>query len=360
MKNIIALLTLYNKCSLLSSVQCNSYIKKVNSNVLIPFYFLIYISQALVAIGGDRATESGEFIQFFDEEEGCWQNLEKFATLRHNELINHCMVVVGGKLYLAGGKAYNYVDGGVLLYQSRKFYEYDVSRNEWRQLPSMLMAREHFTLVHLDGYIYAIGGIDDDEVGGQHICSAERYSLTKEKWEILPNLPGDCYWPTAVGFEGKLLVYGPQEPEESIGQPSVYSLMVFYPTIHCWKIVWTEERISGVRQSLLMVENGLCYEIRFGKDSKPNVTRMELDLKINKPTLQFGDEEDQDLCSSDYHEVCIDGQFFVIVFDYVYKTKSTVALRERTTADQAMWSRLCDVDGTKAVVCLTFDRLRLM
>ncbi len=314
----------------------------------------------MVAIGGDRATESGEFIQFFDEDEGCWQNLEKFATLRHNELINHCMVVVGGKLYLAGGKAYNYVDGGVMLYQSRKFYEYDTSRNEWRQLPSMLTAREHFTLVYLDGYIYAIGAIENDEVGSQQICSAERYSLTKGKWEILPHLPGDCYWPTAVAFEGKLLVYGPQEPEESVGQMSVYSLMVYYPTLNIWKLVWTEERICGVRQSLLMVESDICYEIRFGRDSKPNVTEMELDLDKVKPTLQFADEEDQDLCSSDYHEVCINGQFFVIVFDYVYKTKSTVALRERTTADQAMWSRLCDVDGTKAVACLTFDKLRLM
>ena len=281
--------------------------------------------------------------------------------MRRNELINHCMVVAGSRLYLAGGKAYNYVDGGVLLYQSRKFYEYDTARNEWRQLPSMLQAREHFTMVHLDGFIYAVGNVETDQPGEQQQkCSAERYNMAKEKWEILPDLPGDCYWPTAVGYDGKLLVYGPQESEDSIRQPVTYSLMVFYPKIHCWKTVWREERISGVRQSLLAVEDAMCYEIRFGNEIKPNVTLMEMDLDRSKPTLQFGDEEDQDLCSSDYHEVCINGQFFVIVFDYVYKTKSTAALREKTTADQALWSRLCDVDGTKAVTCLTFDKLRLM
>ncbi|XP_072023797.1 kelch-like protein 25 [Amphiura filiformis] len=243
----------------------------------------------------------------------------------------HSLVEANGKLYMAGGKT----EAGAI---KQDLYCYNPGTNQWNRLPSMITPRFRFPFVHLDGWLYAIGG----SRVLYHITNVERFNLEARKWEPVAPLgtrdtnyklltaegkllkygmttscPSDPnYKPltadghgklwvyrtstscpgtgdpnyellTAVGHEGKLLMYGISTscPEGIIGHGRgsttcdsnakfQLTLKVYLPEVDKWQIALTEEHLfySAVfmRPPSLLVHNNICYRIMHHHVSQEN------------------------------------------------------------------------------------------
>lgn len=76
------------------------------------------------------------------------------------------------------------------------FFWFDAQQNAWVPKTSMLCARIKPSLVHCEGYIYAIGG---DNVGGElNKRTVERYDCEKDEWTMMSPLPFAWNWSTSV------------------------------------------------------------------------------------------------------------------------------------------------------------------
>ena len=324
------------------------------------FYNVKYspsFTQALIAIGGYQDNQPESFMQYFDDEEDGWIPLEKVpklpyleSRLPHMDLLNPSVVVVKGNLYVAGGQLSHTGSPFPVVCSISRFHRYCGDTNTWVDLPSMHDPRVTFSLVHLGDYIYAIGG-QDRATDPDPWVLVERFHIDKEEWEKLPPQPWGNWSPIAVVCRGKILIYGPDEYDDSPGEQSTYTIKAFFPETNTWKTVWTDHRVSGYRQSIITVINDVCYEIRFVFDNRnvPVVRELVLDLESNPPTCVLGEREDQS--SIECNEVSIKGDLYVIVTfpGFVYRK------------DRGSWFHSSNIDGASAsVVCYTFDKLRLI
>ena len=307
----------------------------------------------MIAIGGYE-DQSEAFVQYFDSTEDRWVPLHQFARLPYVELTDHSSIVVDGTLYVAGGKTWDLTPPQKNSQPGKNFHCYCEKTNTWTELPSMHAAREQFSMVNLGRYIYAIGGQQEDvDLLFNPWVNIERFNLDTHQWEMMPHQPWGSFKPCAVAYKDKILVYGPDEYDDSPGERSTYYLMAYYPDINTWKTVWKDHRVSGYRQSILTVVDDVCYEIRFVFEQRniPVVRELLLDLKSDPPTLEFGSGEDQS--SIECNEICIKEQLYTIVTfpGYVHKQPS----------NQGSWFHSSSIDGASAsVACFTFDKLRLL
>ncbi|XP_072034172.1 kelch-like protein 38 [Amphiura filiformis] len=308
---------------------------------------------ALIGIGGYE-DQSESFVQYFDSGEDRWIPLHQFARLPYAELTDHSTIVVDGKLFVAGGKTWDLTPAQKSASAGKNFHCYCENTNTWIELPSMHTAREQFSLVHLDRYIYAIGGQQEDvDLLFNPWVNIERFNLDTMQWEVMPHQPWGSFKPCAVVYKDKILVYGPDEYDDSPGERSTYYLMAYYPDIDTWKTVWKDHRVSGYRQSILTVVDDVCYEIRFVFEQRniPVVREVILDLESDPPTMELGGCEDQS--SIECNEVCIKEQLYTIITFPGYVNKKPT--------NEGSWFHSSSVDGAAAsVICFTFDKLRLM
>ena len=321
--------------------------------------------QALIAVGGD--TDKEDFVRYFDNKTGLWKDLSKFCMLPEMN-VTLCLpglLSVHGNLYLAGGKICTDEDH---MYTSNKFFCFRISDNNWSELRSMNIQRDYCSLIHLDGFIYAIGGTEKrpDEFFSTPIKSAERYNMEVGKWEMLPDMPEECFTPSVVTFKSKILVYGPLRMEPHNGEPSSYTLMMFCPQTLSWTSLWSCQTMSGFIPSLLTVYQDTCYEVRYEDDGprgkhKPKVRALHLKFGNEGTTIDFGEHQSQEL-TSHYHQFCINGRLFVVVslFDYIYDTGVVLSVDNANSQIHKNWSRAKDIGGfDKSVVSFTFDKLAL-
>uniref|UniRef100_A0A3B4WZA1 Kelch-like protein 26 n=2 Tax=Seriola TaxID=8160 RepID=A0A3B4WZA1_SERLL len=147
----------------------------------------IYLpKESLVLIGGDRISEdlgsrsiSKElwFGNSLRNHTGIKKNMEwrKLGEMPEPARFGHEVAVLKGQLYVFGGKRY-YGVGDTL----NSVYRYDLHQNSWESLAEMHEKRCAFSVVVLDGKIYAIGGHCDPE----YIDSVERYCPTANSWSF--------------------------------------------------------------------------------------------------------------------------------------------------------------------------------
>uniref|UniRef100_A0A3Q2NVH9 Kelch repeat and BTB (POZ) domain containing 2 n=1 Tax=Fundulus heteroclitus TaxID=8078 RepID=A0A3Q2NVH9_FUNHE len=115
------------------------------------------------------------------------------------------LVTPDNDVYIAGGQIPlknpigNFGKGGKLHAVFRSvdsFFWFDAQQNAWAPKTPMLCARIKPSLVHCDGYIYAIGG---DSVGGElNKRTVERYDGEKDEWTMVSPLPCAWNWSTSV------------------------------------------------------------------------------------------------------------------------------------------------------------------
>ncbi|MEJ1222371.1 PKD domain-containing protein [Sediminicola sp. 1XM1-17] len=119
------------------------------------------------------------------------------------------LVVYNDKFYVVGGNSIGH-DGGFVPW----FDEYDPATNTWTTLTNAPRARDHFHAVVIGDKLYAAGGrLTDypDNVFNQTISEVDVYDFTNNSWSTLPsnqNIPTQRAGAAAVNLNNKLIVIG--------------------------------------------------------------------------------------------------------------------------------------------------------
>ncbi|KAM7377112.1 hypothetical protein PAMA_013747 [Pampus argenteus] len=171
----------------------------------------IYLpKESLVLIGGDQICEdlgnrsiSRElwFGNSLVNHTGIKKAMEwrKLGEMPEPARFRHEVAVFKGQLYVFGGKSY-YGIGDTL----DSVYRYDSLQNSWEKLAEMQEKRCAFSVVVLDGNIYAIGGHCDPE----YIESVERYSPTANSWGFTSPLDMPLSGHVAKVLQGQIFISG--------------------------------------------------------------------------------------------------------------------------------------------------------
>ncbi|XP_072034207.1 kelch-like protein 15 [Amphiura filiformis] len=281
---------------------------------------------------------------------------------KRHSTIDHTLLVANEDLYSAGG-LYRTDKSGWREIKTKNFSVYSPRLNDWTGLENMKVARSWCTLVALDDYIYAIGGVNE--------ASVERYSFKSGKWsepgEIAP-LPVQrtCRSMSAVGFEGRILVYA---------NPGFY---LYDPKSNMW---YDQKLLGGVISSqakpnkkklipLLMVHNSQCFLVSYTHIhvvnesdvlmTKPVVTLLSFstsDLRAKTDIVDITSIQSQKLVPlNSSGAFIIDDEVFVSVNGCVHNTGIFVEESQTEMVNLDEWEKLT---GRRTFVSYTFDKLCL-
>ena len=311
--------------------------------------------------------------QCFDN--GRWVELCKFPNIPSQEVFaGHHLTVANGRLYLAGGshldeESDEESDETVDL---NHFYQYDRLHNKWIELSSMITRRGGFTMVHLNDHIYAIGG-----KRLRQFIKAERYDLLTGEWEAVANLPVALTAPSAVAYNGKILVYGVRRDRNDLR--TVYgSLLAYDPESDTWTQLLTEIVEDPFPSSMydqryikfapvLVVENDECYRVKY-VFNVAHVNRLILQLDNTAPyTGQLCSPHtpsDQSIVSRDRHvgTFCINKRLFLNLHGYIHRLEIILENVYSLPSDYDLsgWAGINEVGLAPACVNFTFDKYRLL
>uniref|UniRef100_A0A8C9X102 Kelch-like family member 33 n=1 Tax=Sander lucioperca TaxID=283035 RepID=A0A8C9X102_SANLU len=164
--------------------------------------------ESLVLIGGDQNSEDSRSISRelwfgnslrnykMEERDMEWR---KLGEMPEPERFCHEVAVLKGQLYVFGGKKYYGISDSV-----NSVYRYDPFQNNWESLAEMQQKRCSFSVVVLDGKIYAIGGHCADE----YIESVERFCPTGNSWNFMWPLDLPLGGHVANVSQGRIFVSG--------------------------------------------------------------------------------------------------------------------------------------------------------
>ena len=188
----------------------------------------------------------------------------------------------------------------------------------------MCYMRSDFALVHLDGYIYAMGGEDLYDR-----TTVERYSIEQNMWECKRSCTSSFVEPRAVAVNGRILLYGClcTWSDASI---NMYTLEMYNPTTNSWQKMLSEtfETPYYERKPTLAVHNSECYRIvwKLVPGVKPSLDNMSSG-KINVSKIKIKERGRNHRVTAtlqrDEHQVdlkchkafCLDGKAFVYLSD---------------------------------------------
>ncbi|XP_072045392.1 kelch-like protein 30 [Amphiura filiformis] len=196
------------------------------------------------------------------------------------------MVVVNRDIYLAGGLhcASEYSDK---LCGSNQLFRLDGNSYKWTNLPPMKQARFLFSMVHHDGFLYAIGGRTQSRKSSKesgYSDSAERFNLSQQKWDCIYKLPAEMAYTSTAMLDGKLLVYGLSNYLEK-EKASQFKLLGFDPVTQEWTELLQETYTADDdMDGIIVVHNGACYRVRYEKLSSP--IRLPIDSYEDNPWMQ--------------------------------------------------------------------------
>nr|UZH44937.1 kelch-like protein [Carassius gibelio]WEX30322.1 Kelch-like protein 33-A [Carassius gibelio] len=166
---------------------------------------------ALVLVGGERITDNFDkrrpcremwFSNSLQNHVGLVKKVEwrMLGTLPVKPRFSHGVGVMRGKLYVVGGRHY-YGKADTM----NCTYRYDPIQNSWQRLTDMHERRGSFTLVVLNGKIYAIGGERDS---GVNMESAEVYCPNTNSWSFVHPLDQALCCHAATVWNGTIFLSG--------------------------------------------------------------------------------------------------------------------------------------------------------
>uniref|UniRef100_A0A8C2A4E3 Kelch-like protein 33 n=1 Tax=Cyprinus carpio TaxID=7962 RepID=A0A8C2A4E3_CYPCA len=179
---------------------------KVQSN------FRAYMPKdTIVLVGGERITDNFDkrrpcremwFSNSLQNHVGLVKKVEwrMLGTLPEKPRFSHGVGVMRGKLYVVGGRHY-YGKADTM----NCTYRYDPIQNFWQRLADMHETRGSFTLVVLNGKIYAIGGERDSEVNME---SVEVYCPNTNSWSFVHPLGQALCCHAASVWNGTIFLSG--------------------------------------------------------------------------------------------------------------------------------------------------------
>ncbi|CAG5133354.1 unnamed protein product [Candidula unifasciata] len=130
-------------------------------------------------------------------------------------------------IYLGGGavRKINYRGSIMTEGVSHNFYVFDQTEASWKVKARMQTPRSQFSLVIVDGYVYAVGGHD----GADILASVERYDPHINTWTVVHALPKPLRFMTCVSYKGRLYVFGGETKTDISNQAWQYD-----PQSDCW------------------------------------------------------------------------------------------------------------------------------
>jgi len=121
--------------------------------------------------------------------------------------------------------------------------------NNWHKIARLKTARSHVELVNCEGYLYALGGIDDYDF---NLSSVERLSAFDSKWEFVQSMLTPRQGHAVVSFKNSIYVFGGKINFEKLKSVEKYD-----PTVDKWQYV---RDMSTARSNLAAcVMNGMIY-----------------------------------------------------------------------------------------------------
>ncbi|XP_078586527.1 kelch repeat and BTB domain-containing protein 13-like [Branchiostoma floridae x Branchiostoma japonicum] len=154
-------------------------------------------------------------LHYYDEEQDKWKLLANLPVevSRWNcsiAVIDNYLYVVGGFKPRTGDSCFQYLPGA---------YRYNPCKNSWEEIRAMRKRRRHFSLVPLEGALYAIGGWWLDafapDARSRMFDSIEKYDPESDRWSIVTTLPLPRYRvhmtlthdnPLAVAFDSSIFI----------------------------------------------------------------------------------------------------------------------------------------------------------
>ncbi|XP_072015316.1 kelch-like protein 35 [Amphiura filiformis] len=342
-------------------------------------------------VAAKEDTDCSKFF-YYNTQEHQWESLPRFHNLHYLA----SFITVDGSLYAAGGlqkvihywqnfdSDYEDDDEEVAIKRIDRectdgFQVFDAAECAWDHLPSMITARCKFTMLHLDGCIYAIGGEDDQE---DSVSAVERYDIAEKKWEALAPLPKGLQLACAVVYEGKILVQGElSDPDDK--QKHFACILVYDPSKNEWKTAWkgaSDYTISiwfgsedTAAAPVMVPYQGKLYDVSYYPQDfdmqsyidQPIPAVSELKIGEGVETIELGeDEEDRDFELNKVGAFQIKDEIFFNIRGYVYKPGIKVnpeTLDDCDYVDIEEWvnlAALLDDGDSSMVVNFTFDRKR--
>ncbi|XP_030635263.1 kelch-like protein 33 [Chanos chanos] len=166
---------------------------------------------ALILVGGERITEDFDnrypckeiwFGNSFRNHTGLVKRVEwrMLANLPEQPRFSHGVAVLKGKLYVVGGRHYYGTEDTL-----NSTYRYDPYQNSWQRMADMHEKRSIFSLVVLDGELYAIGGERDSQTSTE---SVENYCPSTDSWSFSHPLDQALSGHAATLWCGKIFISG--------------------------------------------------------------------------------------------------------------------------------------------------------
>lgn len=160
------------------------------------------LENVLVVLGGCEATRppytrsTSTYCYSFRQ-----QTWFKLASLPYDPGIEFAAVTYCNDIYITGGGM-----------KQNSFIWYNVNRNVWSELPSLLNGRRRHACVAVTDGIYVLGGYDSDRgVGNQMLKSVEKYVISHQSWEPAGELvtPVSCF--AAIYRNENIYTFGGEE-----------------------------------------------------------------------------------------------------------------------------------------------------
>ncbi|XP_066541267.1 kelch-like protein 36 [Hoplias malabaricus] len=175
--------------------------------------------ERLLLVGGEvyeRGEELSTEVCWLDEESGTWEVETQLPAQRSH----HCVAVLGGFIFTAGGSSSRDNGGGAA---SNLLYRYDPRSNTWVKGASMNQRRVDFYLGTMGECLIAVGGRNDSGA----LSSVEVYSPVEDNWAYVAGLPRFTYG--HAGTTHKDIVYISGGHDYQIG-PYRRDMLSYNPT----------------------------------------------------------------------------------------------------------------------------------
>ena len=150
-------------------------------------------------------------LEIYDIATGRWTAGPPMPTPRHHA----SAVVVGGKLYVVGGRLRS--DASL-----RAFERFDPKRGTWERLPPLPLGVAAVSATAVDGSIVATGGADDTEAWVTP--STWSYDVADARWRRLPDLVVPRHGHTTILQGGRLYALGGSPCAGYGSEPSIESI----------------------------------------------------------------------------------------------------------------------------------------
>ena len=161
----------------------------------------------IYAIAGENSHGPTDIVEKYDPNIDTWQTLNPKPTAVSD--VN--AVVLGGKIYVPGGKAASGKPVGILEI-------YDPDKDTWIQGPPMPKPLSAYAVASFEGKFYLFGGWD----GQEYVGTVYEYDPTQESWQEKTPMPTPRGYAGAAVSGGKVHVIGGYDGVRALSINEVY------------------------------------------------------------------------------------------------------------------------------------------